>query len=533
MGEYLIGADIGTGSTKTVLVDTDGRLLATASAEYPMRHPHPGWAENDPDDWYRAVLKTVKEVVVRTGVRPTEVACLTLGSQRDPVVLLDAKDQPLTPSISWTDRRTVAVMREVAEAVGPEKLISISGMAPIPGVSGPNLIWTKRNLPDVFAKCRHVLFPKDYVRYRLLGVIETDHSTPSRSMLIDVRTRDWSLDLCEAFEVPPEILPPLREPWELAGKLGRTAASSLGLAAGTPVCLGGGDDPCGALGAGCIRPGDINLGTGTASSWRLVTADVAPDLSGRMDFSFHVVPGLYMYEGVIFGTGSSVRWFKDRFGQDLEEQARRQKRSVYTLLDELAASVEPGSGGLVFFPYLFGLRMPYYQPEASGAYVGISLGHGRSHFVRAIMEGVAYQYVESLRLFGRRCSLGRITMVGGETRSRVWTQIKADVTGREIHVPENVETSALGAAMLGGQAVGVFGGAEEAVRRMVKQVTTCAPDPARHELYAQLYRLYSRVYENISRCFEDVERAADLSFRQTVDQDRPVGGGRSDWEDHS
>ncbi|HYM83659.1 MAG TPA: FGGY family carbohydrate kinase, partial [Candidatus Dormibacteraeota bacterium] len=311
----LIGVDLGTTGAKAVLVEAGGELLATGWVEYPMHRPHPGWAENDPDDWFEAVRSLVAQVLSASRIDPSEVVALSIVAQRDPVVLLDESGEILTPSISWLDRRDEDETNALYAEIGRGRLIAITGVVPIAGLTLPNLVWTKRHLPEVWSRARRAIFVKDYVAYRLTGDLGTDTSTPSRSVMNDYQRDDWSSELCAEVGIPRELMPDVRyRPWEARGTLGSRGAELLGLRPGTVLAAGGGDDQSAALGSGVVDVGDLSAGTGTASCWRLASAQAAADPHGRADLSAHVVPGRYLYEMTIAGTGLSLRWFRDQFG---------------------------------------------------------------------------------------------------------------------------------------------------------------------------------------------------------------------------
>jgi sugar (pentulose or hexulose) kinase len=374
-------------------------------------------------------------------------------------------------------------------------------VGPIPGETLPNLVWTKRHLPDVWRRVHAALPPKDYLAYRLTGDIGTDISSPSRSILNDWRRETWSEEICAEVGIPYEILPKVRYvPWETRARLSAAAAEQIGLAPGTILAVGGGDDQAATLACGVIDVGDVSVGTGTSSCWRLVTDRGSEDQRGLADFTAHVVPDRSLYEVAIAGTGTSFRWFRDVFGAS---PARPGTTSTYDELVAEAATIEPGSEDLLFYPYLDGSRLPYFDDDARGVFFGINPGHTRAHFVRAIMEGIAYHYpplVEILTdLLGS--PIGKMTIVDGEARSHLWNAIKADVMGRELRTIGVVEASAVGGAILAGLASGAFANAAEGVAALVTPGDTYRPDPARHERYESLRQRWEAVRPHIFEAF--------------------------------
>lgn len=501
----LIGVDLGTTGAKAVLVEAGGALLATAWVEYPMHRPQAGWAENDPEDWVGAVQSLVHELMATSRVDPGSVAAISMVAQRDPVVLIDEGGEVLTPSISWLDRRDPAETEELYRSIGRSRITAISGVVPVPALTLPNLVWTKRHLPDVWRRTRHAIPVKDYVIYRLTGEIATDTSTLSRSLMNDYRTDTWSTEICGEAGIPIELLAePRYRPWEPRATLSSKAAELLGLAPGTILSAGGGDDQSATLGSGVTDSGDLSAGTGTASCWRLVSSRAAADPRERADVSAHVVPGRYVYEMTIAGTGLSLRWFRDQFGAPNDG---RRATSTYDSLVAEALEVPPGADGLIFFPFLDGSRLPYFNEDATGVFFGITNHHRRGHFVRAILEGVAYQYPPLLAMLHDYVDrLGTFTIVDGEARSPAWNAIKADVIGRPIHTTKTIEAAAVGSAILAGMASGVYADARAGVAALVVPGPVVEPDPGRHDVYERLRERYEAVYRHLDVAFHDANR---------------------------
>jgi xylulokinase len=493
--DWVLGVDIGTGSVKALAVTLDGRPLATSCVEHPMHHPRPGWAENDPDDWLRGVVGAVRQIVAADGVDPGAVAGMCVVSQRDPWVLLDADDQPLRASIAWTDQRSEADLAEFAGRMGRPWLIDRTGVLPIAGLGLPTLLWIQRHDPKAWSSTRRLLSPKDYVLFRLTGLVGTDVSTPARSVMNDLRTDGWSAEICSAAGIALDLLPEvIWQPWQRVAELNADAASLLGLPPGVPVAAGGGDDPSAALGAGAVDIDDLCAGTGTSSDWRLVVGAGEPDTElARGDVARHVVADRYLFEVCIESTGSSLRWFRDAFGGG----------ASYAELVEEARSVPPGADGLVFLPFVDGAkRAPWYLDGAAGGFFGIASGHTRAHMARALLEGVAFEYPPTLELISPGRDPERpITLVDGEAHADAWNQIKADVTGVPIRTTAIRESAALGAAILAGQSVGAFADAADGARRAVRFDRVYEPDQPRHDRYGELREHYRGVLDAIRPLF--------------------------------
>jgi xylulokinase len=491
--DYLIGVDIGTSSVKAIAVSHAGRLLAHSGVEHAMHRPRPGWAENNADDWFDGCVAAISRLL-QGGISPARARGLAFVSQRDPMVLLGDDMRPLTPAISWTDRRTEPEARALRERFGLQWLMQRTGVIPIAGLTLPVLLWTQRHLPGVWARTRRLLFAKDYVLYRLTGRAETDLTMPSRTIMNDVTTDDWSPEICSACGVDVSLLPSVvNRPWDCFDELSPAAAQLTGLPPGVPIAVGGGDDQSAALGAGAVSDDDLCAGTGTSSDWRCVQSVCVPDTEGHADVARHVVADKWVLAVTIESTGSSLRWFRDAFPDPDVTQ-----RGYLALMDQ-AESVPDGADGLLFLPFGDGARRaPRYVDGATGSFHGIVSGHTRAHFVRAILEGIAFQYPRTLELIApHRPRTQPIAMVDAETRGGVWNQIKADVTGVPISTPQIFESAALGAAILAGQAAGTFADAREGVSRLVHPARVYEPDSERHARYAELRERWETIYDAV------------------------------------
>ena len=492
MSGYVVGADIGSSALKAALVHPDRGVVAVAEHTYPMHRPHRDWAENDPDDWFRALARAVPEVLASAGVPASQVGALCLVGQRDVAVLLDAGGTVLAPTIHWTDRRHPDETRDLYEGIGRADLIDRAGTLPIPGLVLPNLAWTRRHQPDVWARTRWALQPKDYLGFRLTGDVGTDPTGPTRSMLNDWRRQDWSEATCAAAAIPREILPDVRyQPWEPRGVLNESA-HELGLRPGTVLVAGGGDDPAAALGSGVINPGDVSIGTGSSMSWRIVGSEPRFDPTGLIGLMPHLVPGRFLHEMVATGTGTTLRWFRSVFGEGM----------TYEELIARGADVERGSEGLLCFPYVEGASVPLQDDNARAVYHGIGGHHRRAHFTRATLEGIAYQYPALLEVVRTRGhDVGPMTISDGEARSRLWNQIKADVMGESITPSLRVEAPSIGAAVLAGLGTDLFATVEDALAVVLELAPAVTPDPVATERYADLRGQWEAVRSTVFPAF--------------------------------
>jgi xylulokinase len=474
---YVIGADVGSSCLKAALVHSERGVMAIAEKTYPMHRPHPGWAENDPADWYDALARAVPEVLAAAKVSPGEVSALCLVGQRDIAVLLDQAGDPVGPVIHWSDRRDPQETTELYDRLGRAELIDRSGTLPIPGLVLPNLVWVRRHQPAAWRRVHCALQPKDYLAFRLTGDVGTDPTGPTRSCLNDWRAGTWSEITCAEAGIPREILPEVKyQPWEPRGVL-RREAYEIGLLPGTMLVAGGGDDPAAALGSGVVDVGDVSIGTGSSMSWRAVDEQPRPDLTGLIGLMPHVVPDRYLHEMVIVGSGTTLRWFREAFGGGAH----------YPQLIAEAATVPAGGDGLLCFPFVEGASVPVQDDLARACFHGISSHHRRAHFVRALLEGIAYQYPVLLDIVVRHGLQARtLTISDGEARSELWNQIKADVLGTALTPALRVEAPSIGAAILAGQAAGLFSSITDGVAAAVQVAAPVLPDQASHVRYGQL-----------------------------------------------
>ncbi|MPY55871.1 xylulokinase [Streptomyces spongiae] len=485
---WLIGADVGSSCLKAALVHPQRGVVAVSEQHYPMYRPHPGWAQNDPEDWYRALARAIPAALAQADVAASDVGALCLVGQRDIAVLTDEAGRALAPVIHWSDRRAPDETTTAYDRLGRRRLVDITGTLPIPGLVLPNLLWTRRHQPDLWRRVRHVLQPKDYLALRLTGDIGTDPTSPTRSILNDWRTETWSEELCDVYGIPRELLPEVKyRPWQVRGELG-TAAHEIGLVPGTPLVAGGGDDPAAALGSGVIEPGGVSVGTGSSMSWRAVAERPVLDPTGMLGLMPHVVPDRYLHEMVAVGSGTTLRWLRGAFGAN----------APYEELIAGADEVGPGSDGLLCFPYIEGASVPIQDDHVRAVFHGISGHHGLPHFVRATLEGIAYQYPALLNaLTERGLRMTSLTISDGEARSTAWNQIKADVLGHPLVPALRVEAPSIGAAILAGVGSDAFATPREGVDAVVRVDPPIQPVPASHHTYQDLRLHWERTRDQV------------------------------------
>ena len=482
--EALLGLDVGTGGARALAVDAEtGELLAEAAAGYPLATPRPGWTEQDPEDWWQASRGVLGRVAREAG-RP--VAALGLTGQMHGSVFLDGGDRVIRPALLWNDQRTGPQCAEIVERVGERELVAATGNPALTGFQAPKILWLREHEPDRYARVRGVLLPKDYVRLRLCGERATDASDASGTLLLDVRRRRWSDAVLEALEIPREWLPDVLEGTQAAGALRPEVAEELGLPAGLPVAAGGGDNAAAAVGVGVAAPGELSSSIGTSGVLFGPTEGFAPDPSGRVHAFCHALPGAFHLMAVTLSAGGSLRWWRDAVAPGTD-------------FDALVAEtddVEPGAEGLLFLPYLTGERTPHLDPDARGAFVGLTVRHGRPQMTRAVMEGVAFSLRDGLELMrGLGVRDDDLRAVGGGARSAAWRRLQADVFGRPVRRTVVDEGPAYGAALLAGVAAGAYRDGAEAMTRVRVRDDVTEPDPARSARYDELYAVYRTLYE--------------------------------------
>jgi xylulokinase len=469
MTSALVGLDVGTTGVKAVAISRSGEVTARAEEEYPLSTPRPGWAEQEPEDWWRATKAAL------AALQLDEVAGIGLSGQMHGLVCLGADGRPLRPAILWNDQRTAAECAEIEERVGLERLISLTGNRALTGFTAPKLLWLRNNEPGVYERIEHVLLPKDYVRLRLTGERAVDVTDASGTLLFDVAGRRWSEEVLAALALPPDWLPPALESPQRSGVTSQSV----------PVAAGAGDQAAGALGVGVAAPGPLSIVLGTSGVVFAALPAFAADEQARVHVFCHAVPGAWHAMGVMLSAAGSLRWFRDVFapGEGFE-----------TLAAE-AESWEPGVEGLLFLPYLSGERTPHADPDARGAFIGLSMRHDRGALVRAVLEGVAYGLRDSfelLRDLGVRPEVGRVS--GGGARSDLWLRIVASVLDLPLERAAAEEGAAYGAALLGGVAGGVFADVHEAVAACVRISGTVEPEPAWRDVYETGYERYRAAY---------------------------------------
>lgn len=499
MERCALGIDVGTGGTRALIADSSGRVVASATEEHvPFASPRTGWAEQNPDDWWRAAQLAVRNALRCGDVQGEQIACVGLSGQMHGAVLLDAAGKVVRPALIWCDVRTQKQCDELNQRIGAKRLIQLTCNPALPNFTLTKLLWVRENEPQNWSRVRSVMLPKDYVRVRMTGEKATDVADASGTLMLDVARRRWSSEVLRAAEIDSALLPALFESCDICGKVSRESAELTGLAPGTPVVAGAGDQAAGAIGMGIVAPGAASATIGTSGVVFAATDHPALDPKGRLHTFCHGIPGRWHVMGVTQAAGLSLRWFRDQFGNTGVPDGR----DPYEHLMDEAAKSPPGSEGLLWAPYLMGERTPHLDAQARGVLAGIAASHSRSHIVRAILEGVAFSLKDSLGIFEEMgVPVRTIRLGGGGARSRLWSQIQADVYGHEVEITQTEEGAAYGAAILAGVAAGMWTSVDAACKESVRVAHCLLPISANVSVMQSQYAAYSRIYPAMKSIF--------------------------------
>jgi xylulokinase len=486
MTTKVLGIDVGTGGTRVVLLDQAGRVLGAATVEHaPMASPQLGWAEQDPRDWWRAARVAIRECLAKASANANEVAAIGVSGQMHGLVMLDENGEVLRPALLWCDQRTEKECQAITERVGAKRLIELVANPALTGFTLPKIWWVRAHEPQVWARVRSVMLPKDYVRFKLTGVRATDVADASGTLLFDVVNRRWSSEMLQASDLPPDILPKVFESPEITGRVSKDGAAASGLQEGTAVVAGGGDQAAGAVGMGIVEPGYVSATIGTSGVVFAATSRPVVEPQGRIHTFCHAIPGRWHVMGVTQGAGLSLRWFRDQFCVG----------ASYDGLMKEAAAAPAGADGLLWTPYLMGERTPHLDPNARGALVGLTAQHTRAHVIRAILEGVAFSLRDTFTIFRElRVPVKSIRLGGGGARSPLWQQIQADIYGMRADLIAAEEGAAYGAALLAGVGAGVWPSVEIACETSVHVAKQVEPVAKNVELMNRRYEEYRKLY---------------------------------------
>ena len=503
--QYLIGADIGTSSAKTVLFDRAGTPVSSYTCEYEVCQPRNGWAEQDPEDWWKGFCAGVRAVLSESGVAPEDILGIGLSGQMHGLVMLDEDGKPLRRSIIWCDQRTGAEAEWMTERIGREKLVQITGNPAITGFTAAKLLWVKRHEPELYARCRHILLPKDYIRLRLCGVYASDVSDASGMQLMDIRERCWSEEICSLLGVDMALLPKLYESQDKTGEVTEDAAAETGLHAGTLVCGGAGDNPASAIGTGVFEEGRAFTTIGTSAVTYAVSDEIRIDPGGRVHSLCASVPGKWTVMSCTQAAGLSLRWLRDTICAEEKREAERTGADAYDIMTREAETVPIGAGQLIYEPYLMGERSPHLDPDCRGTFIGLSAGHTRANLIRAVMEGISYSQRECVDIFREMgVRIDDMLVCGGGARNPFWRQMLCDLYDCPVSTLRSGQGGALGAAILAGVAAGMYPSIAEACTRMIRKQDTVRPIAAHTRAYEPYYRIYRKLYGTLRETFREL-----------------------------
>ena len=493
---YFLGIDTSTTGSKALLIDENGTVIAVASSPHTLQAPRPLWSEQDPREWWVAVSQSIRSVLEKAGISGEAVGAVGLTGQMHGLVLLDEEGEVLRPAILWNDQRTQSQCDEIHQRIGKKRFIQITGNVALTGFTAPKILWVQENEPEVYQKVKHILLPKDYIRYRLTGEFAMDKADGAGTVLFDLNARTWSPEILQTLGISPDWLPPTFEGPEFTGSISEAAASATGLVMGTPVAAGGGDQAAQAVGVGAVEPGIVGVTVGTSGVVFATTPSALVEPEGRLHAFCHAAPNLWHFMGVMLSAAGSLQWYRDTLAPGV---------SFEDLLKE-AESAEPGCEGLQFLPYLSGERTPYPDPLARGGWIGLTTRHNRASMSRALIEGVSYGFKDIFSLI-QSAGLGAITQVrasGGGMKSPLWRQILASVLETELVTVNTTEGAAYGAALLAAVGAGNWPDVLTACREAILITGQTQPDPNQVTIYRKRYPQYQALYPALRSSFHEM-----------------------------
>ncbi len=496
MKSCLLGIDIGTSACKAAVFDREGKVLSSVSEAYPVYYPRPGWAEQNPEEWWKAVCLAVRKVLKKGKILPEEIAGIGIDGQSWSAIPIDKQGKVLANTPIWMDTRSQEICDRLNEKIGAEKIFDLAGNSLQPAYTTAKILWYREQMPEVYGKIDKILQSNSYIVFCLTGKVSQDLSQGYGLHCFDMRKGSWDEEMCRALEIPMEFLPPIVSSDDIVGTVTEKAAAETGLIPGIPVVAGGLDAACGTLGAGVLQPGETQEQGGQAGGMSICLDHYQAD--PRLILGFHVVPGRWLLQGGTVGGGGVMRWFEREFADFERLQSQKTGQSSLEQLNRLAEKVDPGCDGMVFLPYMAGERSPIWNPNAKGVFYGLDFSKTKGHMVRAAMEGVAFSLRHNLDVAeaaGAKAEILRA--VGGSANSLLWTQMKADITGKTIVVPLSDTATTLGAAMLAGVAVGMYRDYEEAVSLTVRETRRHEPDVQKAQAYEKAYHTYLSVYKSL------------------------------------
>lgn len=505
---YLMGIDVGTTGVKIVIIDEKGNTVKTKTVEYPLITPKPGWAEQNPYEWWEATKSGISKILKETKIKGEQIKGIGLTGQMHGAVFLDKDNNVIHPAILWCDQRTKNECEEITQLVGKEKIFEITCNPVLTGFQAPKIIWLRKNKPEIYKKVRKILLPKDYIRFCLTGEFATDVSDASGTSLFDVKKRNWSDEILEKLEIPKDYLPKAYEGTEITGYIKKDIAEITGLKENTPVIAGGGDQAAGGVGNGIVEEGLVSVTIGTSGVVFAHSEKVVVDPKGRLHTFCHAVPGKWHLMGVMLSAGGSFRWLRDNLCQEEIKEAKKKEVDPYEIMTEKAKDVPAGCEGLIFLPYLTGERCPYPDPNARGVFFGLSLKHTKAHIIRSVMEGVTFGLRDSIEIMKEiNLPIGeKLRASGGGGKSKLWCQMMADIFQRDIVRLYSEEGPSYGTAILAGVGVGIFKDVKSACKELIKEKDIFKFDKEKVKIYENYYKIYRELYFALKNSFDNLAK---------------------------
>ena len=501
--EFLLGIDIGTSGTKTVIFDKEANTISSKTCEYALYQENNGWAEQDPLDWWKAAAEGIRHVIRDSKVNPADIKGIGLSGQMHGLVMLDKNGEPLRKSIIWCDQRTGKEVEDMNRLLTPEKLIDITANPALTGFTASKILWVKKNEPDLYKQCAHILLPKDYIRYKLTGEFATEVSDASGMQLMDITKREWSDEVLDTLEIERGLLGKMYESPDVTGEVHKGAAGETGLTAGTIVVGGAGDNPAAASGTGIVSEGSAFTTIGTSGVVYAISDKVAIDKKGRVHTLCASVPGKWTVMSCTQGAGLSLQWLRNNICTEEVIRAKEKKVDPYEIMTSLAAEVQIGADKLVYLPYLMGERSPHPDPDCRGVFFGLSAIHERKHLIRAVLEGVAYSQLECVDVFREMgVDINDMMICGGGARSDLWRQMFADLYQCPVSTIETDQGGALGAAILAGVGSGVYQDLDKTCKELIRKKSTHQPIAENSDQYQKYYTLYKELYSTLLESFK-------------------------------
>ncbi|MTV81718.1 xylulokinase [Secundilactobacillus folii] len=502
MSEYVLGVDLGTSAVKVSAMDRSGEIVAQQSFDYPLIQSRPEYSEQNPEDWISGTTVAIVRLILDDHIKPAEISGISFSGQMHGLVLLDENNQVLRPAILWNDTRTTKQRKEIEAKLG-NKFIDITKNRPLEGFTLPKMLWVKENEPNIWSKAKTFLLPKDYVRYRMTGQLAMDYSDATGTVLLDVKNGQWSQEICNAFDIPISMCPPLMQSVDSAGHISDSYAIFSGLDTHTEVFGGAADNAAGAVGAGILSPNMVLSSIGTSGVVLKYEEDPNVDYHGVLQFEDHAIPASYYSMGVTLAAGYSLNWFKRTFAQ---EQS----------FDEMVASAGDspvGANGLLYTPYIVGERAPYADADIRGSFTGVDGTHKKHDFVRAVMEGIIFSFRDIMDIYDQNHKeFDTVVAIGGGAKSPLWLQIQADIFNKKVVSLTNEQGPGMGAAMIAAVGLGWFKDFQECAEKFVHFGKSYVPNPENAEKYAQLHQIYSQVYEQTKSISQQL-----LAYRRAND----------------